>query len=119
MKGVKHGASDYLLKPIRMMKLRNIWQHFLRKRIHERRQNLQIFLLQGGLQYAHLFFCGGDDLSLMKRRKDQYDDKVGPKKILDLMNVPWLTRENVSSHMQVCFLNITKIHALARKPSLA
>ena len=24
-----------------------------------------------------------------------------PKKILDLMNVPWLTRENVASHLQV------------------
>ncbi|KAJ0972782.1 hypothetical protein J5N97_020741 [Dioscorea zingiberensis] len=27
-------------------------------------------------------------------------DKVGPKKILDLMNVPGLTRENVASHLQ-------------------
>lgn len=27
--------------------------------------------------------------------------EVGPKKILDLMNVPWLTRENVASHLQV------------------
>lgn len=35
MKGVQHGACDYLLKPIRMKELRNIWQHVLRKRIHE------------------------------------------------------------------------------------
>ena len=27
--------------------------------------------------------------------------EVGPKKILDLMNVPGLTRENVASHLQV------------------
>ena len=27
--------------------------------------------------------------------------EVGPKKILDLMNVQWLTRENVASHLQV------------------
>ncbi|GMQ02126.1 hypothetical protein CsSME_00048498 [Camellia sinensis var. sinensis] len=27
-------------------------------------------------------------------------DRVGPKKILDLMNIPWLTRENVASHLQ-------------------
>jgi len=27
--------------------------------------------------------------------------EAGPKKILDLMNVPWLTRENVASHLQV------------------
>ncbi|XP_020245053.1 two-component response regulator ARR14-like [Asparagus officinalis] len=26
--------------------------------------------------------------------------KVGPKKILDLMNIPGLTRENVASHLQ-------------------
>jgi len=36
--------------------------------------------------------------------------EVGPKKILDLMNVPWLSRENVASHLQVMllfnFLNI-------------
>lgn len=35
MKGVQHGACDYLLKPIRMKELRNIWQHVFRKRIHE------------------------------------------------------------------------------------
>ena len=29
--------------------------------------------------------------------------EVGPKKILDLMNVPGLTRENVASHLQVGF----------------
>lgn len=27
--------------------------------------------------------------------------EIGPKKILDLMGVPWLTRENVASHLQV------------------
>lgn len=30
-----------------------------------------------------------------------YMAEVGPKKILDLMNVPRLTRENVASHLQV------------------
>lgn len=32
--------------------------------------------------------------------------EVGPKKILDLMSVPWLTRENVASHLQVYHLLI-------------
>lgn len=27
-----------------------------------------------------------------------------PKRILELMNVPGLTRENVASHLQVCFV---------------
>ncbi|KAK8942595.1 Two-component response regulator ARR11 [Platanthera zijinensis] len=35
MKGVQHGACDYLLKPIRMKELRNIWQHVYRKRVVE------------------------------------------------------------------------------------
>lgn len=35
MKGVQHGACDYLLKPIRMKELRNIWQHVFRKKIHQ------------------------------------------------------------------------------------
>ncbi|KAI7987478.1 Two-component response regulator ORR26 [Camellia lanceoleosa] len=35
MRGVQHGACDYLLKPIRMKELRHRWQHVFRKRIHE------------------------------------------------------------------------------------
>ncbi|CAL8993949.1 unnamed protein product [Prunus brigantina] len=36
-------------------------------------------------------------------------DKVGPKKILDLMNVPWLTRENVASHLQKYRLYLSRL----------
>lgn len=37
--------------------------------------------------------------------------EVGPKKILDLMNVPWLTRENVASHLQVDMaLDLSGVH---------
>lgn len=32
MKGVIHGACDYLIKPVRIEALRNIWQHVVRKR---------------------------------------------------------------------------------------
>ena len=32
------------------------------------------------------------------------------KKILDLMNVPWLTRENVASHLQVMKNNSARKH---------
>ncbi|RRT40894.1 hypothetical protein B296_00021258, partial [Ensete ventricosum] len=32
MKGITHGACDYLLKPVRMQELRNIWQHVIRRR---------------------------------------------------------------------------------------
>jgi len=35
MKGVTHGACDYLIKPIRIEALKNIWQHVVRKRKNE------------------------------------------------------------------------------------
>ncbi|XP_050206298.1 two-component response regulator ARR11 [Mercurialis annua] len=152
MKGVEHGACDYLLKPIRMKELKNIWQHVLRKKIHEVRD---IEILEGmdsmpmtriGFDHSedgHLFY--GDDLTSVKKRKDienKHDDKegensstkkarvvwsvdlhqkfvkavnligfdkVGPKKILDLMNVPWLTRENVASHLQKYRLYLSRL----------
>ncbi|RWW88358.1 hypothetical protein BHE74_00002770, partial [Ensete ventricosum] len=37
MKGITHGACDYLLKPVRIEELRNIWQHVIRRRKFERR----------------------------------------------------------------------------------
>ncbi|XP_009346208.2 two-component response regulator ARR1 [Pyrus x bretschneideri] len=35
MKGVTHGACDYLIKPVRIEALKNIWQHVLRKKKNE------------------------------------------------------------------------------------
>lgn len=32
MKGISHGACDYLLKPIRIEELKNIWQHVIRRK---------------------------------------------------------------------------------------
>ncbi|CAI9093287.1 OLC1v1028754C1 [Oldenlandia corymbosa var. corymbosa] len=145
MKGVQHGACDYLLKPIRMKELRNIWQHVFRKRIHEVRDIEfhdgcsmdEILMLRHGSEFP----CGSSDSTSGKKRKDFFDskhddrelcnnepsssvkksrvvwtvelhqkfvnavhqigyEKVGPKKILDMMAVPWLTRENVASHLQ-------------------
>ncbi|XP_039068952.1 two-component response regulator ARR11-like isoform X2 [Hibiscus syriacus] len=153
MKGVQHGACDYLLKPIRMKELRNIWQHVFRKKINEVRdiESLEgIESLQMTRSGCDLFndghFLGGDDTTSGRKRKDadnkQEDrdltdpsstkkarvvwtvdlhqkfvkavnqigfDKVGPKKILDLMNVPWLTRENVASHLQKYRLYLSRL----------
>ncbi|CAN0838487.1 Two-component response regulator ORR24 [Linum grandiflorum] len=33
-KGVTHGAVDYLLKPVRMEEVKNIWQHVVRRRMN-------------------------------------------------------------------------------------
>ncbi|MCL7047996.1 hypothetical protein MKW94_025062 [Papaver nudicaule] len=148
MKGVQHGACDYLLKPVRMKELRIIWQHVFRKKMQEvkeieSQEGIEDTLkMRNGLYefdaISNLLSGGHSDSSSAKKRKDMenhdYDendfndlssskkarvvwsvdlhqkfvkavnhigfDKVGPKKILDLMNVPWLTRENVASHLQ-------------------
>ncbi|KAF5936066.1 hypothetical protein HYC85_027195 [Camellia sinensis] len=33
MKGVSHGARDYLRKPVRLKEVKNIWQHLVRKNL--------------------------------------------------------------------------------------
>lgn len=33
MKGVRHGARDFLTKPLRLAELKNIWQHVIRKNL--------------------------------------------------------------------------------------
>lgn len=184
MKGVQHGACDYLLKPIRMKELRNIWQHVLRKKMQEARDigNHELD------QYDEVWILNGAEILSGKKRKDfenKHDERemsdsrcvdsssmkkarvvwtvdlhqkfvkavnqigfdskfieisvysqvtpndknqnfssfhlqnfypyncdnvflcmveVGPKKILDLMGIPWLTRENVARHLQVNIL---------------
>ncbi|ONK71190.1 uncharacterized protein A4U43_C04F5810 [Asparagus officinalis] len=151
MKGVQHGACDYLLKPIRMKELRNIWQHVYRKKIHEVREIEGHDISEDMLQFRNCSedfddrqSSGGADLSSVRKRKDldtsdqevndsaavkkarvvwSVDlhqkfvnavnqigfDKVGPKKILDLMNVRGLTRENVASHLQKYRLYLSRL----------
>lgn len=48
------------------------------------------FLLQASLFHLHYQVCHASAEAV-------------PKKILELMNVPGLTRENVASHLQVCW----------------
>ena len=32
LEGVTHGAVDFLIKPVRIEELRNLWQHVVRRR---------------------------------------------------------------------------------------
>lgn len=85
MKGVQHGACDYLLKPIRMKELRNIWQHVFRKRIHEVKdieghENFdEIRILRSGSeQFDDGYLFSGDPVSGRKRKdaENKHDDRV-------------------------------------------
>ncbi|KAM6565869.1 hypothetical protein CsatA_024997 [Cannabis sativa] len=143
MKGVTHGACDYLIKPVRIEALKNIWQHVVRKKKNEWRGEIeQSGSVEEGDRLAKpseepdysSSANEGNWRSSKKRKDDEEDgddrddsstlkkprvvwsvelhqqfvgavnqlgiDKAVPKKILELMNVPGLTRENVASHLQ-------------------
>ncbi|RLN11695.1 hypothetical protein C2845_PM09G19930 [Panicum miliaceum] len=77
MKGIKHGACDYLVKPARMEQLRNIWTHVVKKNRSDPRNNIS--------------------------------DGAVPKKILEVMNVDGLSRDNVASHLQKYRIYLKKL----------
>ncbi|WCJ30368.1 Two-component response regulator ARR12 [Euphorbia peplus] len=152
MKGITHGACDYLLKPIRIEELKNIWQHVIRrKKVDNKDRN--------NSENAEKSHPSGSseaiaEQKLNKKRKDQNDDedeeehenedptaqkkprvvwsvdlhrkfvaavnqlgidKAVPKKILDMMNVEKLTRENVASHLQKYRLYLKRISTVANQ----
>ncbi|PPD75686.1 hypothetical protein GOBAR_DD27374 [Gossypium barbadense] len=142
MKGITHGACDYLLKPVRIEELKNIWQHVVRKKKPDSKDQINASnqdKSRGGTGETGPTSSSSDQ-KVSKKRKDQSEDedeegddnghedpstqkksrvvwsvelhrkfvsavnqlgleKAVPKKILDLMNVDGLTRENVATNM--------------------
>lgn len=81
MKGVTHGACDYLLKPVRIEELKNIWQHVVRRRKLDKNDQSNS---RGHDKPCHGTGEGGKGVAttgnedqnakLRKKRKDQSDD---------------------------------------------
>ncbi|KAL7000850.1 hypothetical protein U1Q18_002000 [Sarracenia purpurea var. burkii] len=163
LKGIRHGACDYLIKPIREEELKNIWQHVVRKKWNENKEHEQ----SGSLDDNDRHKRGNDDaeyassvnegaeglLKPQKKRRDAKEeddgdlenddpatakkprvvwsvelhqqfvsavnqlgiDKAVPKRILELMNVPGLTRENVASHLQKFRLYLKRLSGVAQQ----
>lgn len=79
-KGITHGACDYLLKPVRLEELKNIWQHVVRKKkIDSNYQNKasnedRIANISGG-NSQNILENGGDlNKKIGKRRKDRGEE---------------------------------------------
>ncbi|KAG2607262.1 hypothetical protein PVAP13_4NG179900 [Panicum virgatum] len=143
MKGINHGACDYLVKPVCLEQLRGIWTHVVRNSKCDPRntisggndvsgQKIQSGDVDKGekdgenhtRKYSKKkkkdIDCADEDkengLSTQKRQRVQWPgelhrkfveavnqigmDRAVPKKILEVMNVDSLTRENVASHLQ-------------------
>lgn len=154
LRGIIHGAVDYLLKPVRIEELRNIWQHVVRrdysaknsgsddvdasspsKRLKTSVSNSKSDEVdrtaneagsskarkkpaskKGGAKSSTKEVDKGDMTDASKKPRVVWSaelhaqfvtavnqlgiDKAVPKRILDLMGVQGLTRENVASHLQ-------------------
>ncbi|KAI5073083.1 hypothetical protein GOP47_0011096 [Adiantum capillus-veneris] len=147
MQGITHGACDYLIKPIRIEELRNIWQHVIRRKGKE----IQRGSMQGELDEVSKVLESQDQTC--KKRKESFDmedcsmdwanslnkkarvnwsmelhrqfvdavnelgiDKAVPKRILEIMNVQGLTRENVASHLQKYRLYLKRLSGVVPEP---
>ncbi|KAJ6799756.1 two-component response regulator ARR14-like [Iris pallida] len=134
MKGIMHGARDYLVKPVRIEELKIIWKHVIRKPLHDsKKENDSTEKLEVKCEEDHTSNPTGERKEPKRERDEPKDysdeepstqkrsrvvwtselhtkfisavnhlglDKAVPKKILEYMDEPGITRENVASHLQ-------------------
>lgn len=173
LRGIIHGAVDYLLKPVRIEELRNIWQHMVRKKRDvnkdgkessgdlkptvsgssgeggkeatetkksderegstDKKRKKKADRENGGENGKHGEGSSGggednEDSSTLKKPRVVWSaelhqqfvsavnqlgiDKAVPKRILDLMGVQGLTRENVASHLQKYRLYLKRLQGV-------
>ncbi|KAG1663758.1 hypothetical protein FOA52_011809 [Chlamydomonas sp. UWO 241] len=137
LRGVTHGAVDYLIKPVRLEELRNLWQHVVRRRrdlVKEESEDLSHDRDDACDNLKKRKDLGGEDgqgdeeSNASKRARVVWSvemhqqfvnavnqlgvDKAVPKKILEIMEVDGLTRENVASHLQKYRLYLKRVQGV-------
>nr|QSD99711.1 MYB family transcription factor [Melilotus albus] len=165
MKGIRHGACDYFIKPVRLEELRNIWQHVARKILNENKEHDYSGSIEdndrntrGNDDNDNMSSVAGAKKAIVKEQKKRSNlkdgedvelenddpstskkprvvwsielhqqfvsavnqlglDKAVPKRILEMMNVPGLTRENVASHLQKFRLYLKRLSGVAQQQS--
>ncbi|TKY69225.1 Two-component response regulator ARR2 [Spatholobus suberectus] len=161
MKGIRHGACDYLIKPVHEEELRNIWQHVVRKIWNENKEHDNSGSMEDSdrnkqgnddTEYTSSIVDAAEVVKAPKKRSSLKEedaelesddpatskkprvvwsvelhqqfvsavnqlglDKAVPKRILELMNVPGLTRENVASHLQKFRLYLKRLSGVAQQ----
>jgi SHAQKYF class myb-like DNA-binding protein len=140
LRGVTHGAVDFLIKPVRIEELRNVWQHVIRRRSsHLNRAGDGATDVDSETQTSSRLKRKETDIvraehegggsgkkprvvwSVEMHQQFVYAvntlgiDKAVPKRILDLMKVEGLTRENVASHLQKYRLYLKRVENVAGK----
>lgn len=74
MKGITHGACDYLLKPVRMEELKNIWQHVVRKKNSAPREHNNSDNGNSVVGGQGPITSGSSEHKLNRKRKDQNEE---------------------------------------------
>lgn len=96
LKAVTHGAVDYFIKPLRNEELKNIWQHVYRKLVMDK---VEQSAGKTGKKPRMIWTP-----ELHQRFVDAVNElgveEAVPKKIKQLMGVPFLKREHIASHLQ-------------------
>lgn len=125
MRSITCGACNHLLKPIRIEEVQTIWQHVVRSHgqqshchkpekshggrvwcqstVSKKRKHGggQVVQDMNSLKTGRVHWTDQLHWKFVKAVNQTGVDNAAPKKILEIMNIEGLTRENVASHLQV------------------
>ena len=100
MKAVLNGAQDVVTKPVRVQMLQNIWQHVVRKQLHDHENKHQAFNFVPSNWRKKMSWSPELHRMFVNAVQQLGIDSARPQHILEIMKVEGLTKANVSSHLQ-------------------